>query len=257
MKNNSSIDFAVSDLIGFVTIPGDAPKREDPEWVADLSDLLATLGAMDDIRVVVLNADGHPLYLDSADDLGNDAADPASWNLEKPSVVDMLAATPQPVIAGVAGEPDGLAMEAMLACDIRIAAEDSFFGFSHVAKGTIPRHGGTQRLARTVGKAKALELILTGEKIDAREAYRIGLVHKVVPKEKLAQTVTSLARTLAAKGPLALRYAKEAVHGGMDLTLAQGLRLETDLYMLLHTTHDRTEGIRAFQEKRKARFTGK
>lgn len=257
MKNNGRIEFVTSDHIGFVTIPGDVSKPETPGRASDLSDLLADLGYADDIRVVVLNADGHPLCLDSADDLGNDAADQASWNPEIPSVADVLAATPQPVIAGVAGALDGLAMEAVLACDIRIAAEDSFFGFSHVAKGTIPCHGGTQRLARTVGKAKALELLLTGEKIDAREAYRIGLVHRVVPKEELAQSVTSLARTLAEKGPLALRYAKEAVHGGMDLTLAQGLRLEADLYMLLHTTHDRTEGIRAFQEKRKARFTGK
>ena len=257
MKNNSDIDFAASDHIGFVAIPGDVSRQEDPGWALDLSDLLVNVGAADDIRVVVFNAGGHPLRLDPANEMGMESAGPGSWDVERPSMVDRLAAVPQPVITGIGGETDGIGLELMLACDVRIAAEASTFGFSHVSRGSIPCHGGTQRLARTVGKAKALELLLTGEKIDAREAYRIGLVHKVVSKEALPQSVTSLAQTLATKGPLALKYAKEAVYGGMDLALGQGLRLEADLYMLLHTTRDRTEGIRAFQEKRKAKFTGK
>ena len=121
----------------------------------------------------------------------------------------------------------------------------------------IPRDGGTQRLARLVGKGNALEMILTGKTIDAQEAYRIGLVHKVVSSDDLEKTVMDSAQGMASKGPLALKYAKEAIHTGMDLTLEQGLHLEADLYLLLHTTQDRTEGIRAFQEKKKPQFEGK
>ena len=117
-------------------------------------------------------------------------------------------------------------------------------------------NGGTQRLPRLVGKGKALELVLAGDTIDAQEAHRIGLVNRVVPENVLEKTVMELAKDIASKSPIALRYAKEAMNAGLDLTLEQGLRLEADLYMLLHTTSDRTEGIRAFQEKRKPRFTG-
>jgi enoyl-CoA hydratase/carnithine racemase len=108
-----------------------------------------------------------------------------------------------------------------------------------------------------VAKGKALEMILTAEPIDAGEAYRIGLVNKVVPHQDLIPEAEEFAQRIAAKGPIALRYAKEAVNKGLDLTLEQGLRLEADLYFLLHTTEDRTDGIRAFQEKRPPQFKGK
>jgi len=116
--------------------------------------------------------------------------------------------------------------------------------------------GGTQRLPRIIGRSKALELLLTAETISAEEALEIGLVSKVVPPEKLAGEVGALAENIAAKGPLALRYIKEAVNKGLDMTLEQGLRLEADLYFLLHTTEDRTGGIKAFREKRTPRFKG-
>ena len=106
-------------------------------------------------------------------------------------------------------------------------------------------------------EGKALEMVLTGERVDAQEAHRIGLVSKIVPPEQLKKEAMGLAKEMATKSPIALRYSKEAIHKGMDLTLQQGLGLESDLYLLIHTTKDRAEGIKAFQEKRKAKFEGK
>jgi enoyl-CoA hydratase/carnithine racemase len=120
----------------------------------------------------------------------------------------------------------------------------------------MPTDGGTQRLPRIVGKGKAMELILAAQTISAEEAFEIGLVNKIVEQEKLAVEAEALARTLADKAPIALKYIKEAVNKGLDLTLEQGLRLEADLYFLLHTTTDRTEGIEAFLRKRPPRFKG-
>jgi enoyl-CoA hydratase/carnithine racemase len=117
--------------------------------------------------------------------------------------------------------------------------------------------GGTQRLSRIVGRGKALEMLFTGETITSEEAHSIGLVSKVVERETLTSEAEKLATNLAGKAPIALRYAKEAINKGLDLTMEQGLRLEADLYFLLHTTDDRTEGIRAFQEKRSPEFKGR
>ena len=173
------------------------------------------------------------------------------------SIAEPIAKLDRPVIAGVNGDAIGQGLELALACDIRIATETSRFGLPHISSGLIPWDGGTQRLARLVGRAKAAEMILTGDIIDAQEAYRIGLVNKVVPPAELLTVTMDMAREMASKGSVALRYVKEAIHEGMDLTLEQGLRLEADLYFLLHTTKDRTEGIRAFQEKRKPEFEGR
>ena len=138
-----------------------------------------------------------------------------------------------------------------------MAAADARLGLTETALGIIPGGGGTQRLPRLVGRGKALELILTGARIDAAEALRIGLVERVVPAGEALAAATALARDLAARAPLAVRYAKEAVVKGLELPLADGLRLENDLSTLLRTTEDRLEGARAFLEKRPPRWTGR
>ena len=168
-----------------------------------------------------------------------------------------IASIEQPVVAAINGDALGQGLELALSCDIRLASDKAKFGFPQVARGLIPMDGGTQRLPRIIGKSKALELILTGEIISAQEALEIGLVNEVVAKEGLAAKAEAMAKNMTTKGPIALKYAKEAVNKGLDLTLEQGLHLEADLYLLLHTTEDRTEGIKAFLERRLPKFKGR
>jgi enoyl-CoA hydratase/carnithine racemase len=175
---------------------------------------------------------------------------------ESYSITESLAEVERPVLAGIRGDAIGLGLELALACDIRIASESARFGLPHVAAGLMPWEGGTQRLLRTVGKGKALELILTGDPIDAHEANRIGLVSRVVHGDEVEATVMKMAHDMASKSPISMEYCKEAINKGMDLTLEQGLRLEADLYYLMHSTRDREEGIQAFKEKRKPEFKG-
>jgi enoyl-CoA hydratase/carnithine racemase len=172
------------------------------------------------------------------------------------SVVTPVASLAIPVIAAINGDALGQGLELALACDIRIAVGSARFGFPQIASGSMPRDGGTQRLPRLIGRGKAMEMLLTGQSVDAAEAYRIGLVSKVVRQEELMPAAMDIAQSLASRAPLAVRYGKEAVLKGMDLTLEQGLRLEADLYFLLQTTRDRAEGIKAFLEKRSPKFKG-
>lgn len=171
-------------------------------------------------------------------------------------VPGMVAALEQPVIAAIDGPALELGLALALACDIRLASEKALFGVPDIMAGPTPLSGLTQRLPRLVGRGKALEMLLTGEIVDAPEAYRLGLVSRVVAPAKLMAEAEAWAEKMAGRAPLSLRFAKEAILKGLDLTLEQGLGLEADLYFLLHTTHDRTEGITAFREKRPPRFRG-
>jgi enoyl-CoA hydratase/carnithine racemase len=161
-----------------------------------------------------------------------------------------------PVIAAIDGEASGVGLELALACDIRLASLSSRFSLPYIGRGLVPSDGATQRLPRLVGRAKAMELILTGETITARVALETGLVNRVLPQKELLPYALEMGREMAGKASLTLKYCKETVLKGLDMTLEQGLNLEGDLYFLLHTTADRTEGIRAFKEKRRPRFKG-
>jgi len=172
------------------------------------------------------------------------------------SALDPIARLKQPVIAAIRGDAVGIGLELALACDIRIGTENARFGLPQVRESRIPSNGGTQRLPRLVGQARALEMVLTGELIDAAEACRIGLINRVVGPELLMKTASEMAQQMAGQSPLSLSYVKEALYSSCDLTLDQGLRAELDLYLLLFSTSDRVEGITAFREKRKPEFRG-
>lgn len=171
---------------------------------------------------------------------------------------DALAAAPQPTVAAVSGEARSAGLELALACDIRVAGAGATFAMPETAMGLVPRGGGTQRLPRAVGRAQALRLLLTGEEIGAGEALRIGLVSELAGDAGGAEAAAErVARAIAARGPLATRFAKEAIGRGADLPLDEALRLELELTVLLQTTADRAEGVAAFAERREPRFAGR
>ncbi|MBM3156186.1 MAG: hypothetical protein FJ004_02745 [Chloroflexi bacterium] len=220
------------------------------ELANELVDACRAVNQDDEVRAVILTGAGESFC--TGFDLAElrQGVNPASLSS------NAIAGINCPIITAVNGDALGAGLELVLSCDIRICSDNARFGFPETSCGLIPGGGGTQRLPRIVGKGKATEMILTAELVDAAEAYRVGLVSKVVPAQKLHDDAEEIARKLIAKAPIAVRYAKEAVNKGMDLTLGQGLRLEADLSFLLQTTKDRAEGIRAFIEKRKATFKG-
>jgi enoyl-CoA hydratase len=164
---------------------------------------------------------------------------------------------PKPVIAMVNGYCLGGGCELALACDIRVASDKASFGQPEINLGIIPGGGGTQRLTRLVGEGKAMEMILTGEIINAQEAFRIGLVNHVVPADQLEAKTMEIANRIAEKSPIAVRLAKEAVKLASRSNLDEGLRREVDLFALCFSSEDKDEGVNAFLEKRKAEFKGK
>ncbi|MGO9119575.1 MAG: enoyl-CoA hydratase/isomerase family protein [Desulfomonilaceae bacterium] len=163
----------------------------------------------------------------------------------------------KPIIAAINGYCLASGLEIALACDIRIASETATFGFTEVSRGIIPGAGGTQRLPRLIPLGKSLEMIFTAERIDAQEAYRIGLVNKVVPPDQLLPEAMKLAERICQNAPLAVRAAKEAVYRGMDLPLPEALWLEESLAEPVRQSEDAKEGPRAFFEKRPTQFKGK
>jgi E-phenylitaconyl-CoA hydratase len=168
-----------------------------------------------------------------------------------------VAAIDKPTIAAVRGWTVAGGLELALACDIRVAAEDAKLGMMEVRRGRLGGAGGTQRLPRLIGTAKALEICLTGEPIDAAEAYRVGLVNHVVPVDQLMSTATAIANKICLGAPLSLIAIKEAITKGVELPLEEGLKLESELAMLLSNTEDQKEGSRAFAEKRPPQWKGR
>jgi len=166
-----------------------------------------------------------------------------------------LTSMGKPSVAAVQGFCLGGGCELALCCDLRIAAEDVQFGQPGINLGSIPAGGATQRLPRLIGAGRALEWLLSGERMPAAEAHRVGLANRVVPTADLQETALAVAKQLASKAPLTVKYMREAVYRGLDLAVEDGLRLEYHLGGLLRTTEDRVEGLKAFREKRHQHIT--
>jgi enoyl-CoA hydratase len=244
--------------IGMITINRPTVNNAiNARLVDELTDVCDNINHDDEARAVILTGTGDKAFCVGIDMSEFSSLAGIDQRAKILSVAVPVANLTSPVIAAINGDALGQGLELALACDLRVAVETAHFALSHIASGLIPWDGATQRLPRIVGKAKAMEMILTGESIDAVDAYKIGLVNKVVPPEELIPAVKNMGQEIASKASLPLKYAKEAIYKGLDLTLEQGLRLEADLYFLLQTTEDRTEGVRAFREKKHPQFKGK
>ncbi len=221
--------------------------------------LLEELRNDDSVGVVVFTGAGDKAFVAGADiaEFAGRTAITQRDVMTGRSLFTAIDTFPKPIIAMVNGYCLGGGCELALACDIRIASESASFGQPEINLGIIPGGGGTQRLTRLVGEGKAMELILSGEIIDAKTAFSIGLINHVVPADQLEARTMDIANRIAEKGPIALKLAKEAVKIAARSTLDEGLRREVDLFALCFSTEDKDEGVNAFLEKRKPVFKGK
>jgi len=249
------------DAVAIVTINrAEKLNALDDRTVDELDAAFAAIGADVAIRGVILTGAGEKAFVAGADiaELSTQSpVDGKERSIRGQKVLARIEDLGKPVIAAVNGFALGGGCELAMACHVRIASENARLGTPEVKLGIMCGYGGTQRLPRLVGKGRALEMLLTGEMVDAPEALRIGLVNRVVPREKLLAEAEALLRKMIANGPVSLRFTIEAVNSGLELPLAEAQYLEATLFGLICTTGDMKEGTRAFLEKRPAKFTGK
>lgn len=253
--------YSASDRIATVTINRpDKLNALNAQAKSELREVFTQIKTDNSIDVVVLAGAGEKAFV-----AGTDIKELTVLNSETgkelsargQEVFDLIENLGKPVIAAVNGYALGGGCELALACHIRIASENAKFGQPEVNLGIIPGYGGTQRLARLIGRGRAMELILTGNQIDAQEALRIGLVNKVVSQSELLAVATNMAQLIAGKGQVAIRMALKAVNMTQETTLSDGQNLESSLFGVCCDSEDFKEGTRAFLEKRKPAFKNK
>jgi len=248
------------DRVAIITI--NRPEKRNAlniQTRAEGAAVLDELRADDSVRVVVLTGAGDKAFIagaDIAEFAERTALQQREVMLDR-SLFNAIDGFPKPIIAMVNGYCLGGGCEVALACDLRVASDKASFGQPEINLGIIPGGGGTQRLTRLVGEGKAMEMILTGEIINADTALAIGLVNHVVPADQLETKTMEIANRMAEKSPIALRLAKESVKLASRSNLDEGLRREVDLFALCFSSEDKEEGVRAFIEKRKPEFKGK
>ncbi|HEU4962529.1 MAG TPA: enoyl-CoA hydratase [Bacilli bacterium] len=247
---------------GIATVTFNRPNAANAlsvEMLEQFIDALYALKFDPECRVIVVTGSGEKAFCAGADLIQRGQMDLPQTrqhiNLIR-TAVNELEAMPQPVIAAVNGVAFGGGTEITLAADIRVAAEKAKFGLTEVALAIVPGAGGTQRLPRLIGVAKAKELILTARRIDAAEAERIGLVNHVVAFDDLLAKSYEIAREITKNGPLAIRQAKLAINKGVEVDLATGLSIEQNAYEVIMPSQDRLEGLQAFKEKRPPVYKG-
>ncbi|MCS7280526.1 MAG: enoyl-CoA hydratase-related protein [Desulfobacterota bacterium] len=256
----NNISFDIKDEIALVKI--NRPKALNAlnsETLEELKNLSDELEKRTDVKIIILTGEGDKAFVAGADILEMKDMDPTTgmeFSKKGHQVLSKLENMPKPVIAAVNGYALGGGLELALACDIIYASDKARLGFPEVTLGIHPGFGGTQRLARLVGLARAKELIFTGRVVTAKEAFEMGLVNKVVPHDDLMKEVFSLAETIKSCGPIAVRLAKECVNKSLYLSLEEGLFLEATNFGICFGTKDQKEGMTAFVEKRKPLFKG-
>ncbi len=234
----------------------------DADALRELADACQAVCDDHEVRVAVLTAEGDVFSRGwnwealAAASEGGSLLDAARGFGMAPDPFRCLHELSRPIVCALNGDAHGAGLELALACDIRVAAEGARFSLPETAMGLLPMGGGIQRLARLVGRGRALQMVLTGDEMGAEEAHAIGLVNRIAPRDRVLAEAEALAGRIAERGPLATGYAKEAVNRGIDMPLEQALRFETDLTVILQTTDDRAEGVSAFIEKREPNFKG-
>jgi enoyl-CoA hydratase/carnithine racemase len=247
--------------IGYVTL--NRPKVMNALNKATINELQGVFeDARNDsaIRGVILTGAGEKAFAAGADiaEIANNTAVEAEEATRRgQALTDLIENLGKPVIAAVNGFALGGGCELAMACTIRIAAESAKFGQPEVKLGVMPGYGGTQRMPRLIGRGRALKLILSGEVIDASEAYRIGLVDELEPDTHVIERAETVLKKIMANAPLSVRYALEAVNKGLETSVAEGLLLEASLFAICASTDDKKEGTSAFLEKRSPNFRGK
>lgn len=258
---NKLVDYTLEEGIAVVTIDNppvnamDVPTREALASVFDeLSD------KKDEVKVVILTSAGEKVFVSGADirrfvDMTPETA-MASVRRSR-TIYSKVDDCEAPVICAIRGHCFGGGLELAMCCDLRIVAEEAKLGLPEVGLGIMPGGGGTKRLAWLVGAGIAKEIIYTGRPVTPQQALSIGLVNKAVPRDQVLDEAKEMAKLIATKGPLAVRAAKKAVNGGLNLSLSEALDLEADLFSSLFTSGDPREGATAFLEKRPPVFKGK
>jgi enoyl-CoA hydratase len=258
--NYENILFQVQDGVGVLTF--NRPKALNalnPATLDEVADVVGRAAREDEIRVLVLTGAGDRAFVAGADITEFPKLNPLSARLfaEKgQEVFFQIELLPKPVIACVNGFALGGGCEIAMSCDFIYASDKARFGQPEVNLGLIPGFGGTQRLSRTVGRAKAKELCMTGDMIDAQQAKELGLVAKVFPADQLLEETMKVARAIASKSPSVLRSIKRVVNCGVDLDLRNGCALEAEAFGVCFGGEDMREGVSAFLEKRKPQFKG-
>jgi enoyl-CoA hydratase len=228
--------------------------------MAELDAVFTALAADDEVRGVILTGAGDKAFVAGAD-IGELATQSPVQGKERSihgqKILDRIEGFAKPVVAAVNGFALGGGCELAMACHVRVASENARLGTPEVKLGIMCGYAGTQRLPRLVGKGRALEILLTGEMVDAAEAHRIGLVNNVVPKDKLLAEAEALLRKMLANGPISLRFTIQAVNAGLEMPIDEAQAHEAALFGLICTTEDMKEGTKAFLEKRPAKFQGK
>jgi len=248
---------------GLLIVTIDRPKvlnALNAQTVEEIYEAFAKARDDENVKAVIVTGAGEKAFVAGADinELAQKTPITGKTTSERgQGVLSFIERFPKPVIAAINGFALGGGCEIALACHIRIASDKAQMGLPEVTLGIIPGYGGTQRMARLLGKGKALELICTGDRIPAAEAERIGLVNRVVPADQLMTVAEEMARKIMSRGPLAIRAAIEAVTRGSEMPFEEGQFLEATLFGLLCASEDTKEGMNAFLEKRPAQFKGR
>ena len=253
--------YEVRDGIARVTI--NRPKvlnALNDQTIRELYHCFTVVGTDANVLGVILTGAGDKAFIAGADiqELSKvGPIDGKNKSLLGQGVLNLIETVGKPVVAAVNGFALGGGMELALACTLRTASKTARMGLPEVTLGIIPGYGGTQRLARIAGPGVAREWVLTGDMYSAEEAYRVGVVNRLYEPAELLPKTEELLKTILSRGPVALRFAMEVIHRGMETSLMEGQKIEADLFGLVSTTTDMKEGMQAFLEKRKPKFTGK